>query len=74
MEKKDAYNILTLALAKGLKFTDGTYKGNFPVVYQQTPYRVHTINRGAGFSIEYKYHHEFSWLGSPDELREIKND
>jgi hypothetical protein len=74
MEKKDAYNILALALAKGLTFTGGTYKGNVPVVYQQTPYRVHTINRGDGFNIEYNYQLKFAWFGSPDELREIKND
>jgi hypothetical protein len=74
MTKQDAYNILTLALAKGLTFEGGTYKGNFPVVYRQNPYWVHTINRGAGFKIEYKYQQQFSWLGSPDELWKIKND
>jgi hypothetical protein len=74
MTKRDAYNILTLALAKGLTFEDGTYKGNCLVVYRQTPYRVHTINRGDGFNIEYNYQRQFAWLGSPDELREIKND
>jgi len=74
MKNKDAYNILTLALAKGLTFENGTYKGNFPVVYRQDPYWVRTINRGAGFNIEYKYQQQFSWIGSPDELREIKDD
>jgi len=74
MKNKDAYIILTLALNEGLTFTDGTYKGNFPVVYRQDPYWVRTINRGAGFNIEYKYQQQFSWIGSPDELREIKND
>jgi hypothetical protein len=74
MKNKDAYNILTLALAKGLTFENGTYKGNFPVVYRQDPYWVRIIDRGAGFNIEYKYQQQFSWIGSPDELREIKND
>jgi hypothetical protein len=74
MTKQDAYNILTLALAKGLTFENGIYKGNVPVVYRQDPYWVRTINRGGGFSVEYKYQQQFSWIGSPDELREIKND
>jgi hypothetical protein len=74
MTKRDAYNILTLALAKGLTVEDGTYKGNCLVVYRQDPYWVHTINRGAGFNIEYKYQPKFAWFGSPDELLEIKND
>jgi hypothetical protein len=74
MKNKDAYIILTLALNEGLTFTDGVYKGNVPVVYRQDPYWVHTINDGAGFNIEYKYQRKFAWLGSPDELREIKDD
>jgi hypothetical protein len=74
MTNKDAYIILTLALNEGLTFEGGTYKGNVPVVYRQDPYWVHTINDGAGFNIEYKYQRKFAWLGSPDELREIKND
>jgi hypothetical protein len=74
MTKQDAYNILTLALTKKLTFENGIYKGNCPVTYQQSPYWVHTINDGAGFNIEYKYQQTFVWTGSPDELREIKNE
>jgi hypothetical protein len=69
----DAIWLLKKAMQQGMTYTDGVYKNHQMVTMNANGYWVIPINRGAGFTIELGYKKQFSWLGSPDELKEIGN-
>lgn len=73
ISKSDAIYLLKRAMQQGMTYTDGVYANPQLVTMYQNGYRVIPINRGAGFTVELGYKKQFSWLGSPEDLKEIGN-
>ena len=73
ISKNDAVWLLKKAMEQGMTYTDGVYKNHQMVTMYANGYWVIPINRGAGFTVELAYKKQFSWVGSPDELKEIGN-
>jgi predicted CoA-binding protein len=71
--KNEAIWLLKKAMEYGMTYTDGKYQHHQMVTMNANGYWVIPINRGAGFTIELAYKSVFSWVGSPDELKEIGN-
>ena len=73
ISKNDAVWLLKKAMEQGMTYTDGVYANPQLVTMYQNGYRVIPINRGAGFTVELAYKKQFSWVGSPEDLKEIGN-
>ena len=73
ISKSDAVWLLKRAMQYGMTYTDGVYKNNRQVTMYDNGYWVIPINEGRGFCIQQGYKSVFSWVGSPDELKEISN-
>jgi hypothetical protein len=73
ISKDDAVWLLKRAMQYGMTYTDGVYKNNRQVTMNDSGYWVIPINGGSGFCIEHRYESVFSWIGSPDELKEVSN-
>jgi hypothetical protein len=67
--KNEAIWLLKKAMEYGMTYTDGVYKNHQLVTMHANGYWVIPINRGAGFTVELAYKKQFSWVGSPDELK-----
>jgi len=67
--KKDAVWLLKKAMEQGMTYTDGKYANPQLVTMYQNGYRVIPINAGTGCTVELGYKKQFSWLGSPEDLK-----
>ena len=67
--KNDAVWLLKKAIEQGMTYTDGVYANPQMVTMNANGYWVIPINRGTGFTIELGYKKQFSWVGSPEELK-----
>lgn len=56
-----------------MTYTDGVYANPQMVTMNANGYRVIPINRNTGFTVELAYKKQFSWVGSPEDLKEISN-
>lgn len=71
--KNDAVWLLKKAMEQGMTYTDGVYANPQMVTMNANGYRVIPINRNTGFTVELAYKKQFSWVGSPEDLKEISN-
>ena len=69
ISKSDAVYLLKRAMQYGMTYTDGKYQHAKLVTMYDTGYWVIPINAGAGFTVELAYKKQFSWVGSPEDLK-----
>ena len=67
--KEEAAWLLKRAMQYGMTYTDGKYANHQTVTMNANGYWVIPINRGAGFTVELGYKKQFSWVGSPEDLK-----